>query len=215
MRLPLLCSVLLLGVLTAAAGCRAGGPGAPPDPGDAAAIAVVEQALNGCLGGDAPASIARLDTLLAARPGDVDALATRGMCHRVRFAADSSRADAEQAMDDLTAAIERLAGGGASAGYTLDRLYAHRAYVHEALDRGVWTEVVADLERAVAAAPDEPTHRLDLGVAKSLAGDTTAAIADLRRFLAMAPTDSARGPVVRRHLAALGDSAALAQRPLR
>jgi len=198
MRLPL---VLLLAAL---AGCR--GADAPRDPGDRAAAAIVQETLNGCLGGDAEGSIARLDTLLAARPDDIDALATRGMCHRVRFAADSSRADAEQARDDLTAAIEHLAGGGTSGVYTLDRLYSHRAYVHEALDRGAWSGVVDDLERAAAAAPDEPTHRLDLGIAKSLAGDTVAAVADLRRFLEMAPEDSTRGPVVRRHLAALGDS---------
>ena len=204
--------LLCLTLLAALAGCR-GAADAPPDPGDRAALAIVQETLMGCLGGDASAAIARLDTLLSARPDDIDALATRGMCHRVRFAADSSRGDAEQARDDLSAAIERLAGGGTSGLYSLDRLYSHRAYVHEALDRGAWAGVVDDLERAAAAAPDEPTHRLDLGIARSLAGDTAAAVADLRRFLEMAPTDSARGPVVRRHLAALGDSAALATLP--
>ncbi len=198
--------------LAALAGCR-GATDAPRDPGDRAALALVQETLTGCVGGNTDTSIARLDTLLAARPRDVDALATRGMCHRVRFAADSSRADAEQALADLTAAIEGLAGGGTSSIYTLDRLYSHRAYVHEALDRGAWDGVVDDLEQAVAAAPDEATHRLDLGIAKSLAGDTAGAVADLRRFLDMAPDDSTRGPVVLRHLAALGDSAALAESP--
>lgn len=201
--------LLTAAVLTGLAGCGEEGvrlPGAPPDPGDAAAQAIVHDATMACLSGEAEAALARLDTLVAARPRDVDALATRGMCRRVRYAADSSRADAEGALADLTAAIERLGDGASPRGFTLDRLYAHRAYVHESLSPGDWSGAVADLERAAAAAPDEPTHRLDLGIARNLAGDRNGAVADLRRFLAMVPDDEARVPVVRRHLAALGDS---------
>lgn len=208
-------SLRCLSVLLAAGllgGCADPAP-RPDDPGDAAALAAVHTALTSCLRGNPSPAIAQLDTLLLARPGDVDALATRGMCLRVRFAADSAQADAELAMDDLTAALERSDAGEGSERFPVDRLYAHRAYVHESLEPGQWEGTIRDLEQAVRAAPGEPTHRLDLGIARSLAGDTTGAVADLRRFLAMTPDDEARRPVVRRQLAALGDSVRSAGSP--
>ncbi len=200
-------------IVLSSAGCGDGAAPAVVDPGDSVALTVVQTAQAACASGDAEAGIARLDTLLLARPGDVDALATRGLCRHVRFAADSSRADAQAAMDDLTAAAERLDGGATSAIYTLDRVYAHRAFVRAALGPGDWPAAVEDLERAAQLAPDEATYRIDLGVARGLAGDTVGAIADLRQFLVMAPDDTARKPVVERQLRALGDSSGTGRRP--
>jgi tetratricopeptide (TPR) repeat protein len=206
--------LLALLALLATVGCGdASAPAAVADPGDAVALATVQAAQATCLSDDAEAGIARLDTLIAARPDDIDALATRGLCRHVRFAADSSRADAQAAMDDLTAAAERLDAGGTSAIFTLDRIYSHRAFVRAALGPGDWPAAVEDLERAAQLAPDEATYRIDLGVARGLAGDTAGAIADLRQFLVMAPDDTARIPVVERQLRALGDSSGTGRRP--
>ncbi len=125
----------------------------------------------------------------------------RGLCRWVRFASDSSRADAEAAYADFSDAAEAIEAAPGRFTTPLDRIYSQRAFVALGLRPGDWDAVVADLTRAVEASPDEPTPVLDRGIAHREAGDTAAARRDFERFLTMAPADSARGDLVRQMLA--------------
>lgn len=194
----------LLGV--AFAGCaeaeRGGASGGVP--GATIAMEDVDAALQECVRGDPAVGVATLDSLLGRVPTSVDALTTRGLCRWTLYAADSAEADAEGAYDDFTSALDAANEGRDDAYITpLDRIYSHRAFVARARGDG-WDATIADLSLAIEAAPDNPMHRLDRGVAYRFAGDTTAARADLQRYLVLADsTDTARLDMVEEMLTEL------------
>lgn len=192
-------------VLLGAAGCAPpeGGRAGSADGGPVSAEAL-DDALETCLDGDPEVALARLDSAVARAPASVDALTTRGLCRWTRFAADSAAADAEAAYADFTAALDAADHDG-DAVTPVDRVYSHRAFVARALGDG-WDATIADLTAAIEAAPDRPLHLLDRAVAYRAAGDTAAARADLRRFLALADSaDEVRRDMVAEMLADLGD----------
>lgn len=185
--------VCLLGV--AVAGCADEGPLAGP--GARVSMEAVDAALQTCMAGDPSHGVAALDSMLARAPASVDALTTRGLCHWTAFAADSAEADAEAAYDDFTAALDAASEGRDGAFVTpVDRIYSHRAFVSRARGDG-WDATISDLTAAIEAAPHNPIHRLDRGVAHRFAGDPEAARADLEVFLSLADsTDTARRDMV-------------------
>ena len=176
---------MALAALAVAAGGCGGGEPAPAAPAD---LMDVQAAYRACLDGDPEAGLASLDVAVDAAPGDPDALVARGLC-RWRLSAASGDG-AGGAYDDLTDAAEAVQAGAPSQ-TPLDEIYGHRAYVAQAVD-GDWTRALADLDRAVRAAPGRTVHVLDRGVAHALAGDTLAARRDLRRFVAIDTLDESR-----------------------
>ncbi|MEM1117597.1 MAG: tetratricopeptide repeat protein [Bacteroidota bacterium] len=189
---------LALALLGAAVGgCAEAEPRAVSGAGGTVSVAAIEAALQACMGGDTEAGIATLDSMLARVPASVDALTTRGLCHWTLYAADSAGADAEAAHADFTAALDAAAEADDGAFATpLDRIYSHRAFVSRA--RGDdWSATIADLTAAIEAAPDNPVHRLDRGVAHRYAGAPEAARTDLETYLSMVDSaDTARRDMV-------------------
>ena len=163
-----------------------------------------ETAYAECLRGDLEAGLAGLDAVVDEAPRAPDALVARGLCRWRRWAETDDADDAQGAYRDLSdaiAAVER----GAPARTPLDQIYSRRAFVARALD-GAWTRTLEDLGHAARLAPGEPGHRLDLGVAHAVAGDTAAARRDLGRFLALDSADADRQRVARALLDDLGPS---------
>ena len=209
-RVFLALGALALGGIVAAGILIASEPAAPRDVPAGAAEGpvppgVVGQALDDCTAGATDAGIASMDSVVARLPDASDALVARGLCHWTRWSETDDPADAERAHRDLSAAINAVEAGRDRAQATpLDRMYAHRAFVANAVDNA-WTRTLTDLDRAVALAPRDPTHVLDRAVVRSTVGDTAAAVADLRRFLAVADSaDTERRSVVEEMLADLG-----------
>ncbi|HEX8298326.1 MAG TPA: tetratricopeptide repeat protein [Rubricoccaceae bacterium] len=167
----------------------------------------IQSALTACSSDRVSVGLARLDSLDAAHPANADVLAIRGLCRSVRFAADSVQADARAALADLSVAAELLEATPDAYQTPVDQVYSQRAFVVQALRPGDWAASLADFDRAVAAAPRNPIHVLDRGVARAMARDTAGARADLRQFIALAPTESARAAELRRLLGERPDSA--------
>lgn len=172
---------LVLACLLAAVGC---GPREAPPPATPATLADVAEAFDTCRDGDLDAGLGTLDGVLERSPRDPDALVARGLCRWARWSGSGARRDIRDAYRDLSEAIASV-DDGAQPGTPLDQIYSHRAFVAQALDDG-WTRALADLDRAVALDPADPTHALDRGVVHAYAGDTVAARADLGRFLDLA-----------------------------
>jgi tetratricopeptide (TPR) repeat protein len=210
--------LLTVALVAGLAACREGPPPSPVAPAD------IQSALNACIrgdqrGGQTPENlremtpperaaldgiatgIARLDSLLALAPGHGDALATRGLCRAVRFAADSVQADARAAFADLTAAIDTISAAPDAFETPLGTLYNQRAFVVQSMRPGDWPATLADLGRAVEAEPRNSAYVFDRGLAFAMAGDTARARADLRRFLDLAPDDAERAEALRAALA--------------
>ncbi|HEX9952167.1 MAG TPA: tetratricopeptide repeat protein [Rubricoccaceae bacterium] len=165
----------------------------------------IQSALTACSSDRVAEGLARLDSLDAAHPGNADVLAKRGLCRAVRFAADSVQADARAAFDDLSSALALIEARPDAFQTTPDQLYSQRAFVVQAIRPDDRAAMLADLDRAVAAAPRNPIYVLDRGVARAMARDTAGARADLRQFVALAPAESARAGELRR---LLGDTLA-------
>ena len=91
----------------------------------------------------------------------------------------------------------------------LGQIYNRRAFVVQSLRPDDWPGALADFDRAVAAAARNSAYVLDRGVARALSGDTSAARADLRKFVAMVPADSGRADDLRALLAPAPGSPAL------
>lgn len=203
-------SPLRIGLAALALVVGACGPGEDPPPAIDAqeAMATAEAAFAECLAGEADAGIATLDTLLAQSSAFADALVARGLCHWARWDETADEADARQAYEDLSAAIEAVEGDRDGAQSTpLDQMYSHRAFIARALDDD-WARTIEDLDEAVGLAPRNPTHVLDRGVVRSYAGDTTGARADLQRFLVIADSaDVERQRVVESMLETLAPTA--------
>ena len=146
------------------------------------------EAFAACQEGDLEDGIGVLDAHVRQDEGAADPLVLRGLCHWTRWDQTGDESDAERAYRDLSDAIAILEDGG-EADAPLDRVYSYRAFVANALD-GEWERTVEDLGRAVELAPDNATHVMDYGVARSYAGDTVGARRELERFLALT-SDSA------------------------
>ncbi len=179
-----------LALLLLAAGCR------EPDL-SAVAPADIQSAQTACMQERVSAGLARLDSLDRAHPGNADVLAMRGMCRAVRFAADSVQADARAAYDDLSAALAAVEAAPDAFQARPAQLYNQRAFVVQGLRPDDDAAMIADLSRAVQLAPSNPAFVRDRGVARAIAGDTAAARADLRQFVALAPADSASADALR------------------
>ena len=174
----------------------AGGPATSSPSGGTVSAEVTGRALDACADGDADGGIAALDSALALAPGAADARVARGLCLWTRWGDSGDDADAQRAYDDLSAAIDAVEDDPSAERATpLDQMYAHRAFVANALD-GDWRRTLEDLGRAVEIAPDDPTHVLDRGVVRSYAGAPDAARADWQRFLALADPEDSRRAVV-------------------
>ncbi len=186
-----------LPVLLAALALGACGDGAPPEPAAPAGapasvdLGAVQSSFDRCLEGEVAAGVARLDSVLAAAPGAPDALVARGLCRWAGWDDGGDLEQVRQAYADLTAAIEAIEAGTPARGTPLADVYAHRAFVAQALDDG-WVRTLEDLDRAVALDPEERRHVLDRGVVHSYAGDSAAARRDLRHYLALADSAEAR-----------------------
>ena len=186
-----------LPVLLAALALAACGDAAPPEPASPAGpptsvdLGAVQASFDQCLDGEVAEGVSRLDSVLAASPGAPDALVARGLCRWAGWDDGGDLEQVRQAYADLTAAIEAVEGGTEARGTPLDDIYAHRAFVAQALDDG-WVRTLEDLDRAVQLAPAERRHVLDRGVVHSYAGDSAAARRDLRQFLALADSAEAR-----------------------
>ena len=191
-RLPASRLLALVALSAAALGaCRSAPDASAVEPAD------LRSAQIACTSDRVAEGLARLDSLDAAHAGNADVLAMRGLCRSVRFAADSVQADARAALDDLSAALALLDARPGAFQVAPDRLYHQRAFATQALRPDDAAAPLADLDRAVAAAPSNPVYVLDRGVARAMAGDTTGARADLRQFVALAPQDSARADALR------------------
>lgn len=177
-RLPL--SLVLLVV---AVGACSDAPGPVPTPASPQELAEVSDAFDECVRGDIEVGLAGLDAVIDQSPRDPDALVARGLCRWARWSTSGQESDARDAYRDLSDAIDAV-DDGAQAGTPLDQIYSHRAFVAQSLDQA-WVRAIEDLDRAVEIAPREPSHVLDRGVARAYAGDTTAARADLDRFLTL------------------------------
>lgn len=189
-------ALALLLAAVALGGCGDTPDAPPPETAPVPAVwpvdlRAVEVAFEQCLAGDVASGVARLDSVLAASPGDPDALASRGLCRWTGWGDDGDIEDVRAAYTDLSAAIDAVEGGASSRGLSLDALYSHRAFVARALDDG-WVRALEDLDRAVALSPEDPQHVLDRGVALSYTGDSVAARRDLRQYLALADSAEAR-----------------------
>lgn len=158
---------------------------------------LVDDALADCVAGDLDRGIGALERTVEGAPGSAEALTALGLCLWTRAEGEDDPADAERAYDLLTRAV-RQAERGAVAGPSADEIYSHRAFVARTLDDG-WDRTLADLTVAVDLAPQRPAHRLDRAVAYAAAGDTTAALGDLRRARALlGPDDADRQAVLDR-----------------
>ncbi len=177
-------------VLAALAGCR------QPDL-SAVEPADLQSAQTACMQERVSEGLTRLDSLDDAHPGNADVLAMRGTCRSVRFAADSVQADARAAFDDLSAALALIEAAPGAFQTAPAGLYNQRAFVVQSMRPDDAAAMIADLDRAVQLAPSNPVYVLDRGVARAMAGDTAAARADLRQFIALAPADSARAGALR------------------
>lgn len=177
---------LALGVgavfLAAVGGCR-DRPSSPPVAATPQALAEVSDAFDECVHGDIETGLADLSAVLDQSPRDPDALVARGLCRWARWGDSGDESDARDAYRDLSDAIEAV-DSGARPGTPLGQIYSHRAFVAHSLDQA-WVRAIEDLDRAVEIAPGQPTHVLDRGVAHLYAGNTTAARADLGRFLVL------------------------------
>ena len=172
------------------AACRSGSDPAV-DPAD------IQSSLDACMQDRVTEGLARLDSLEGAHPGNADVLGFRAMCRSVRFAKDSVMVDARSAFSDYSAAAALIEAQPGVFQTTLGDLYNRRAYIAQALNPDDWAPALADFDRAVAADPRNPGFVLERGVARAMAGDTTAARADLRQFAALAPADSLRAGILR------------------
>jgi tetratricopeptide (TPR) repeat protein len=147
----------------------------------------MDEAFAACTGGALEDGIAALDAQVQAAPGQADPLVLRGLCYWTRWDRSGDDADAQQAYDDLSAAIAALESSQADGGEAttpLDRVYSYRAFVAHALD-DEWGRTVEDLDRAAELAPNNATHAMDHGVARSYVGDTLEARRELERFLSL------------------------------
>ena len=168
------------------------------EPSEPAAALSADDALATCVAGDAAGGVAGL----AQAVGDPDALVARGLCRWILWAETDDAGQARAAYLDLTAAMEAVERG-VPARAPLDEIVSRRAFVARALD-GAWVRTLEDLDRAVALAPDAPTHALDRAVVRRYAGDDAGARAELERFLALADsTDTDRRALARSLLAEL------------
>ena len=159
--------------------------------------AAIQSALTACSTDRVTEGLARLDSLDSLTPGHADVLATRGLCRAVRFAADSVQADARAAFADLSAAADAIQAAPGTFQTGLGQIYNRRAFVVQSLRPDDWPGALADFDRAVAADARNSAYVLDRGVARALSGDTSAARADLRKFVAMVPADSGRADDLR------------------
>ncbi len=168
----------------------AGGCDEPPEaPAEAvpdAPLAEVADAFDECRVGDLQQGLRQLDAIVDQSPDDPDALVARGLCRWSWSSTTEDDGDLRGAYQDLSDAI-RAVDGGAESATSLDQIYSRRAYVAQALD-GAWVRALEDLDHAVALAPDDAGLFLDRAVARASAGQTAAARADLRRFVALPDT---------------------------
>lgn len=164
------------------AGC--GGDSAEEIPPAASASTLsMDEAFALCTGGDLEDGIAALDAQIDQSPDAADPHVLRGLCYWTQWDQTGDASDAEQAYEDLTAAISAVEDGR-DAGTPLDRIYSYRAFVAHALD-DKWERTVEDLGRAAELAPGNPTHAIDHGVARSYVGDTVGARREIQRYLAL------------------------------
>lgn len=180
----------VLAALAALAGCREPAPSAVEP-------ALIRSAQVACMQERVSEGLARLDSLNDAHPGNADVLAMRGQCRSVRFAADSVQADARAAFDDLSSALALIEAAPGTFQTPPAGLYNQRSFVVQSMRPDDAPAMIADLDRAVRLAPSNPVFVLNRGVARAMAGDTARAHADLRRFVALAPADSASAGALR------------------
>ena len=193
-RCPRRAVLFALAAATSVVSCQ-DAPASPIRPAD------IQTALSACMTGGVTEGLVRLDSLHRLDAADADVLATRGLCRAVRFSADSVQADARAAFADLSAAITAVEARPDAYQTPLGQLYNQRGFVVQATRPGDWAAVLADFDRAVAADARNSAYLLDRGVARALSGDTAAARADLRRFVALVPDDAARADALRSLLA--------------
>ena len=157
-----------------------------------------QEGLDACFTGDVPEGLGLVQR--RADAGEPDALTARALCRWMAFAADSVRADAQDALADYDAAIAAAETGASQT--PVDGLLSQRAFARLMLDADGWEAVIEDLDAAAARAPGDARHVLDRAFVHLAAGDSAAAVQDFERVLLVDATDTTRVELAQQ---ALGD----------